>query len=1150
MVKKNLFVVVVAIMLLSVFYAKGQDIRFRRITINEGLSLSSVYCVFQDSKGFMWFGTEDGLNRYDGKNFTIFRPNPKNPNTLSHKWIELIYEDHQGVLWFGSRGGLTRFNPRTESFVQYTQYSEDSIRLSNDTITAIAQSEFIWVGTLKGLNRINPQTLQLERIAPQGEGLQGLSSRINALLPDNKGNLWIGTQYGLYCYKSEDHQFSKIKFPANQNSDIPVYSLSLGFDELWIGSRNGVMSILFTEDELKEHGLPHFRGNGECSVERVFVDHRGGIWVTTSYGLFFYDEDKGSYLPMVRSVDSSNSLATNTSKPLFEDSQGYIWYGTFGDGLYRISSENHRVINFRNNPADAHSLSQNSINTVYEDRSGVLWVGTFGAGISIYNPQSHKFDLYRNNPLNRNSLSSNFVWTVFEASNGAIWIGTNDKGLNYYDPAKGAFTFYDHKPGDPSSLSSSSVRCVYEDSKGNVWVGTNGEGLNLFNPSRGTFTHYKNKVGDTTSLSNNSVRAIMEDSKGRLWIGTRDGLNRFYKSTGLFKRFMSRRDDPQSISHNFVYSEIYEDHKGYLWIGTYGGGLNRMDPDKEIFTHYGYDEANEHSLSDNVVFSVYEQDDGILWIGTNRGLNRMDTPNETFRCFGPEQGLPNEVVYGVLPDKKNNLWLSTNNGISRFNMKDYSIKNFDVNDGLQSNEFNGGAFHGGRSGRLYFGGVYGLNIIEPENIVVERQDLPVVFTKFEILGKEVSVGIPPSYDREDFKGEALVKEGDEFFMKENVAYSKGVVLDWRHRFFSLEFTVLNNLLPQKVSYAYRMEDLDKDWTLSGTRNYVSYANLIPGEHLFQVKAQDKDGNWSDKMAQIYITVIPPFWKTWWFLILEGFLVSVVAIFVYRYLLKARTNKLLKRQNQRIREANQKLVVSERNLKELNATKDKFFSIISHDLKNPFTSLLSISEMLHDNYDDIDDQEKCHGMRRMHNSVKQIYQLLENLLTWSRAQTGRIKFDPRVFDMLEVIEENMELYYMACEKKNIKLRNRVAEPLWVYGDSAMINTVLRNLLNNAVKFTPEGGAIEVFGIYKEDFCEVMVKDQGVGMSAEDLQKLFRIDLKYKREGTQGEKGTGLGLILCKEFVEQNGGQIRVNSVLGEGSEFIITVPKSEDNPKNI
>ena len=1065
-------------------------------------------------------------------------------NILANKWIELIYEDKAGMIWLGSRGGLTKYNPRNGNFTAIRHDPDDPSTLSNDTVTAIATdlANEVWIGTSHGLNRVDRLTGEVERIIPDEEELAGLTSRITGLIQDEAGTFWISTDQGLFSYDLKSGLFFNETAGGLIGKQTPVKTMSYGNDVILLNTSVGLISMDLTlAGNHIQIPLPADLQTGSDPITSVLPDGTGQVWFQDGKGLYCYAPADSAVHFILSAPGSTHSLALFPVPPLILDKEGYIWYGTFGEGVFKIDPVSHEFNHYTHNPADPESLSENSINCIFEDRSGTMWIGTFGAGVSILDPNANKFTLFKNNPFDPNSLASSFVWTVFEAEDGKLWFGTNAHGVSRYDPVTGTFTHFNHEPADPGSLSDPSVRKIFQDSKGRIWVGTDGGGLDLYQPATRSFVHFRHDPDDPGSLSHNSVRAMYEDRHGNLWIGTRDGLNLFNEGTRTFKRFLREKDADGAPSHNFVYSAIYLDDDENLWVGTYGGGLCRLNTEDGSCISYHHDPEDPTTISDNIVYAIHEDSRGRFWIGTNSGLNMFYPGTESFRRFGVSEGLANEVIYGVLPDESNHIWLSTNMGISRFDMETFQVKNFDMNDGLQSNEFNGGAYHRGHSGKLYFGGVYGLNVIDPSTIQSDRNVTQVTLTKLEVLGKEVKVaGIDLEEEFEDHPARVVEYE-EEYFTRENITYMSEIELDYKHRFFSIEFSALNNLQHSKLRYAYKMDNLEEDWNNSGTRNYVSYANMKAGTYVLNVVAENAEGYRSDPPMQLRIMVTPPFWLSWWFILLEVLVATAIAIMIYIYLVKLRTNRLLTYQNQQISQANEALRESEKNLMELNATKDKFFSIISHDLKNPFASLLSISELMVENFDDTDEEDHRAGFRKIHQSVKHLLDLLENLLTWSRSQRGRIKYDPTRFNLSTLIQENVNLHKILADKKGIMLLSPDNQDIYAYGDRDMINSVIRNLMTNAVKFTHPDKKVEIKVEARKEEVEVSIVDEGIGIEEEYINKLFRIDEKFKSTGTAGEKGTGLGLIICREFVEKHGGEIRVSSRPGQGSTFSFTIP---------
>ncbi|WP_289054701.1 ligand-binding sensor domain-containing protein [Carboxylicivirga marina] len=1099
------------LMVVSWCMAQNSPMRFQSITINDGLSLSSVYCIAKDSKGFMWFGTEDGLNRFDGYKFEIYRTDVKNPNSICYKWIEHIEEDEAGMLWFGSRNGLSHFNPVTKTFKNFHSRQENSIQ--NDTVTSLVSYDSeVYVGTKQGLSVFNTASLSCATY----KGIDG----VNTIIKTEKGIL-IAASNGLFQL-SKNNELTML-------CDFNVRDVSI-LDELIVCAHMSGIQVFDCKSE--EWTIPHLKDK-LSDIESIEVDKKGRIWINAQNGLWLYNLSTKSLKKIIDTQQTSNSLAINSSKVLYIDDHANVWYATHGDGLFII---NHQleVTKCVHNPTDKESINQNAFNCIYADTvTGNIWLGTYGAGINIYHPAANKFDLLKHNPLNENSLPSNFIWSIFETKDSCLWIGTNDKGVCHYCPKADKYTSFEHQPNNSYSLSNNSIREVFEDSDATIWLGTDGGGLNRYNPSTRSFTRYVYDKEDERSISDNSVRVVFEDSGGQMWVGTRNGLNLFDKEKGYFKRFIHQPDDPASLSHNFVYASIIESKDGALWIGTYGGGLNRLNLQDYKFKHYTSDGEEGKRLSNNIVFSVYEDENGFIWVGTNEGLNILNPTTGDVKILGMKDGLPNEVIYSILPDGMGNVWLSTNHGICRINQKTLKCVTYDVSDGLQSNEFNGGAFHSGRSGRLYFGGVYGLNILNPEILQTNTTVSQPVITRLEVLGNVVDVsGLA--------QNKSVVEQDSQVVMPTDISYTKHITLDYEQRFFALEFSGLNHLFPGKTHYAFQLSPMDKKWNKAGLRNYVSFANVKPGDYQFKVVSTNSDGVWSDKVATLGITIRPPFWQTTWFIFLEIALLLVLISFGYWFLLKIKTNKLLRAQNERIKNANALLHRSEENLRHMNITKDKFFSIISHDLKNPFTSLMSISSMLDENYQYAEEDDKRDAVKRINHSVKNIYLLLENLLTWSRSQRGKICFQKKDFNLSVLISENINLYKAAADKKGIQFINEVNEEVIAIGDRNTINTIIRNLSGNAIKFTPSGGKIKYTIIKEDGFWKVSIQDSGVGIKGDDQERLFCIDKKLKTDGTDGEKGTGLGLIICKEFAEKNGGEIGVMSQSGTGSTFWFTV----------
>ena len=777
-----------------------QHFRFERISLEQGLSQSSVLCMLQDSKGFLWFGTEDGLNKYDGHSFAVYRHVPGNPNSLSHNYIRSIYEDREGVLWIGTDGGgLDRFDRDTGQFVHYQDNPRNHHDLSGNYVRSICEDRegVLWIGTDGGgLNRFDRSTGRFIHYHNNPSDPYSLSGNVVwSIYEDREGMLWIGTDGGgLNRFDRSTERFIHCK-----NDPRDPYSLSS--DSVW----------------------------------SIYKDREDVLWVgTDGGGLNRFDRSTERFIHYQNDPDDPYSLSNNSIRSIYEDREGVLWIGTFGGGLDIFDRENERFIHYQNDLSDPQSLSNNMIWSIYEDREGILWVGTHGGGVNKCDRSTEPFVHYQADPNNPHSLSNNMVRAIYQDREGVLWIGTNGGGLNRLDRSTGRFTHYQNDPGDPHSLSSNMVRSICEDREGVLWVGTGEGGLDRLDRSTERFIHYQVNPDDPDNVSGDPVLSIHKDQEGVLWIGTfGGGLSRFDRSTERAIRYKC------CLSNDRVMT-IYEDRSGALWIGT-GLGLNRLDRGKGQFTYYLADPNDPKSLSHNAVMSIHEDQSGVLWIGTfGGGLNRFDRETETFTYYREGDGLSNDMVYGILEDSHGCLWLSTNRGLSRFNPRTETFRNYDVSDGLQSNEFNGGAYYKSRSGEMFFGGINGLNAFYPDDVKESNPYVPpVVLTSLTQTGEEADVG-------------------------QAIEDTKEVTFRWPNNFFEFEFAALSYARPEKNQYAYMLEGLEEDWIYAGTRRFGRYTSLPGGTYTLRIKGSNNDGVWNEEGVSVRITIVPPFWETWWF----------------------------------------------------------------------------------------------------------------------------------------------------------------------------------------------------------------------------------------------------------------------------------------------
>lgn len=806
------------------------NITFEQISIDKGLSQSIVASITQDAKGIIWIGTEDGLNKYDGYEFTILRHDPENPLTsLSYNHILTILSDREGRVWVGTfNNGLCIYDPITGNFTSYKNDINDPSSVSHDKINVIFEDRDgeIWIGTDVGLNRFDRTNGAFVRYLHDMRDNASLSHNyILEISEDGEGYLWIGTNGGgLNRFDKKTGRFERYR-------NEPDNPLSLSHN----------------------------------SVRAVIEDREGLLWVgTVGGGLNSLDRDRTAFTRYVNDPDDPNSLSHDQIFSLYEDTSGMLWIGTNGGGLCLYERETGRFIRYRNDPNDPNSISYDEIYDIFEDRSGVIWLGTYGGGIN--KAAIRKFKHYAYDPNDHNSLSHPIVWSIVEDSNGVLWIGTHGGGLNGLDRRTGKYIHYRHDPDDPKSLSHDIVRIVYIDRSGIFWLGTNGGGVCRFDEKTGCFARYRHDLDDPGSLSHDQIRSIYEDKNGVLWIGTYGGgLNNFDRAGGGFTRYRFDPGDPSSLSNDYI-RFMYEDSDGDFWIGTQGGGLEKFDRNAGIFTHFRADPSDTNSLSSDYVFSVLEDATGVLWIGTmGGGLNKFDKRTGVFKSYTESDGLSNNSVYGAIQDERGALWISTNYGLSRFDPILEMFKNYTEEDGLQSNEFNGNSYFKSESGELFFGGINGFNAFYPDEIRDNHYIPPVIITKLLKLNKEFKPGRPISEISE---------------------------LTFSHRdyVFSFEFSALDYTAPRKNKYAYKMEGLDDDWIYTtSNKRFATFTTLAPGQYRFMVKGSNNDGVWNNEGTSIAITITPPLWKTIWFRLASA--IVIVAVFVLWYRRRLRTVRM-------------------------------------------------------------------------------------------------------------------------------------------------------------------------------------------------------------------------------------------------------------------
>jgi len=873
----------------SSFVFSQENIRFRHVSIEQGLSQSSVFGMTQDRQGFIWLATEEGANRYNGYEMRIFHHEKGNPASISNNWIYCIYEDQQGNIWFGTDYGLNCFDRETEQFRRFLAQPENPEALISNRIYSLLEDRdgVLWIGSDRGLHSFNKARTKMTRFLFQEANKETtIDNDIRTIIQDQNGAIWVGTLgNGIKCRKVKTGQWASfLHLSSDQNSLL----------------NNNVLSLIQDSD--------------------------GYIWIGTQGGLDRLDIKHGIFSHYQHDPNSASSLSGNWVNCLFEDREGDLWIGTNDNGLNLYHKKTDRFTKYIYDAADAFSLSTNRVLSIHQDRSGLIWIGLYGGGVNFFQKSAVRFLHVQMNPMDPKSITNNYIRAFLEDGPDRLFLGAQSGGVNIIDKKKGKTIVLDNDPNDPHSIGGNQVFSIVKDKQGTIWMGTFDGGLNRFHSSTQTFTRFQHRPDDPRSLSNDQIRTICPSRDGGLWIGSDGGgFNYFDPKTSQFTRYLADPKNTNSLSMDRVFS-LTEDHQsGILWIGTFGGGLNRFDPRTGIFKHYRSQAENPNSLStDYIGTCIYIDKQGILWIGTSGGgVNRFDPRQETFKNYTSADGLSDNTIYGILEDDDGYFWMSTNQGISKFNPRDLTFKKYDVSDGLQSLEFNGGSYLKSASGWMYFGGIKGYNAFKPKNISDNPYIPPVVLTGMQLFNKAVRIG-------EKSDGRKILSKA--------INVTDEITLFYYDRVISFEFAALSFWASEKNQYAYKMEGFDKDWNQVGTRRFASYTNLSPRKYRFLVKASNNDGLWNEKGAALSINIIPPFWQTWWFYLTSSLFMGVTVFSIYKY----RINRLKKREKELsaqveertydLNEALKQVEYSNRGLAEANIKLEKL------SLTDPLTQL--------------------------------------------------------------------------------------------------------------------------------------------------------------------------------------------------------------------
>jgi signal transduction histidine kinase/ligand-binding sensor domain-containing protein len=1076
----SLFLIFAALVQVNWGYGQQPIMKFTTITALENISNNKTSSIIQDEAGNLWIGSDDGLFRFDGQTVYPYEGDLNDAKSLPSGKINTLFIDSSKKLWICTSEGICQYNPEYDNFNRMIIPS-DLKGLPGASIDVICEDRFgqIYVAFGSSFYKYDRKQELFACLVKLNQG------KITAMTFDSHNNVWIAANLngGLFYYDQKNQKIKIFKNePQNKNSiaNNEITDLALVGQNLWLATYgNGIDIYQVDKDSFKHYVSPEYYEN---FARRIFVGRKKDIWICTLSNLKLYNCVDDNFYNYYNQPNNPNSVGKGLID-FYEDIQGNFWT-LYSIGEIKVVRKRNKFNHFDTQTEHFWHTIERNITAVVNDASGNLWIGNYYNGIDVFNWDKHTIDRYSSTDKKPKSVGGGTVFCIFCDSKKQMWVGSYFGGLQKFNPKSKNFTSYTNDYFEPTSIANNDVRSISEDKFGNLWVAVHGFGVDYFDQKQRTFRHFNSK---NNKLCNDFTFQVLNDTVGNLWVATANGL-------------------------------------GYLAQGD------------TIFKNYFFDQSDTTSMNDNEIHSLHIDNNQNLWVGTSSGLNQFDARTNSFIRYSA--GLRNKNIAGILSDRKNEIWVSTYGGISKLNKENKTFITFDQSDGLISREFYDRACFRNRQNELFFGGSEGLDVFNPDSLIIEMKRPIVYLTDFRLLNKSITYKTNPE------------------IINKHISQASEIRLNYKNNSFSILYQTIALVNPDKISYAYRLDGFDRDWINAANRTEANYTNLAPGNYKFRVRAKYDKGDWSEKETSIEIHIIPALWMRTWVKVLFSLVVMFIIFGVVsirmrelrvqklklEYQVAERTNEIVEK-NDLLESQTQTLIEKNDQLKDLNSTKDKLFSIISHDLRSPFNTILGFGELLLDSYSDLTDDERKNMISQLYNTSNQTYYLVENMLNWARIQTRNIKYEPKKIDLKEFFDAKFDLYEKIAGSKGIVLQSLLGADLFVNTDVNFLETILRNLINNAIKFTPAGGTIQVTAKPGPKEVVISVKDSGIGMTKNQIDNLFNINKNTYTAGTNGEKGSGLGLILCKEFIEEYNGTITVESAPGKGSTFSFTVPST-------
>jgi len=1042
-----------------------------KIGTEKGLSSNYPTSILEDSKGFIWTGTNNGLNRYDGYQSKVFKYDPNDSNTISENWITSLLEDSNGNIWIGTEGGgLNLYNTCTGKITRFTHNKRDTTSISSNIVHRIYQDSKLrlWVGTKNGLNLLDIDK-QIFKCWVLLDEFQNNTLSVKAIAEDDKGNFWIGDEFfGLYYFVPSSGKFTKPNLSASNKNALPsqfINDLYFSNGILWIGTDNG-LAILNT---------------GEVPYKKMFLD----------------DEYK----------DVTKDICVGK---IYNDNHGCIWLCTNGNGLINYNLKTHEINIYKYDSNSYYKIGSNSVEDVVVDKSRNIWMATTGNGINKFNLKNLSFHHWEKDSSNSNSLVNSSVRALLQDLDGTIWVGTNN-GLSRFNPKTKLFKNYVKDFNYRSDVNIPKIRTIYRSKSNEVWLGTQSGGLYKYNEKQDRFDLISDFVNHPIADQIGHIQSIYETEAGVLLIGTVGaGLVVFNTTTSELKQVYTKGNS-KDILQGLIVNCMLKASNNDIWLGS-NKGLVLLNTNTYEFKFWDYKESCENCISGNKIRSLYRDTNNKIWIGTRSGLSIFDPEMEKFQQFGIDDGLPSEVVFGILPGVDGNIWLTTPNGLSKTNPQHIQFKNISIPG---NNILDMGAHAQGLDGNLLVGGTTGFTIFNPSHIKSNPYIPNVVFTDIKVNNKSMV------FDR-------------------NVSVLKTIDLPYYQNNLTFEFSALEFTNSPINKYKYKLEGFNEDWVEYGSKHDLTFTNLDPKTYVLKIKGSNNEGLWNEKETALTINIKSPWWETLWFRIFSVFIIIGTPFSLY-YLRMKRMKRIETLLQKEVREQTKELVGKNKKLEELHREKDGIIRIVVHDLRSPLNNIHGLSQLLEDN-ENLDEEQKTY-IKYINESVKSGNSLITDLLFISNVSHPEKKMALEDFELYEFIESWEKSYITRLDNKNQKLIKHMDEKLVrIHADQKLVSRIFDNLMTNAIKFSNKGSVIDLSVESTNGLVFISFKDYGPGMSEEDQQKAFKMFQKLSAQPTDGEESHGLGLAIVKALVEKLGGTVEIKSELGQGTEFIVSLPE--------